>query len=552
MALEVVAWAKTRLHSSAKALLADFLILKREGLRVGSSIIITSVSTAESARRLLGIERDDGSAIDSDRYYHNPFANVNPWRHDEYPRSGTYTTIERSKSLHTLMEVNRAGGGIEIALKDDYVERLQSAFRVRANAPVAIPSMAFATWCSRYDEIPEGLDSDQLVTQVFAEYGITNEEAAALFVKTSDYPTSIFIDSKFPANAFIELLGGNITNDASSISPAVLVPSEETAEESLPDDLLEFLRGTLLLSPSLLRQIVTLIRSGKHIILTGPPGTGKTTLVYRLAEASRKASAKYLLPSSEGALFTTATADWSTFDTLGGYVPDPTSGKLSFHEGIFLEAIRENSWVVIDELNRADVDKAFGQFFTLLSWHDVRTPFHDKEDPVKLVFDQNSSASSREPTSATYVLGSDWRLLATMNTFDCNLLFQLSAAFVRRFAIVYVGIPPIRELKTWIGQRDLAPEELSDLQKLMDIVTDVRPLGPAIWSDVADYISDRSADPIGMGGRAPLLEAVTAFVLPQMDGLNADRLAFLKRALLEVFAGDDEKLELGRLFEELF
>jgi hypothetical protein len=139
-----------------------------------------------------------------------------------------------------------------------------------------------------------------------------------------------------------------------------------------------------------------------------------------------------------------------------------------------------------------------------------------------------------------------------MNTFDRNLLFQLSAAFVRRFAVVYVGIPPAAEMKDWLAQRDLPQEELNDLGKLIDIVTSVRPLGPAIWSDVADYMAVRRADISATKEQSSLLEALTAYVLPQMGGLDPERLTGFQSDLHDLFTSSDDRAELDRLFDELF
>lgn len=83
-----------------------------------------------------------------------------------------------------------------------------------------------------------------------------------------------------------------------------------------------------------------------------------------------------------GYLTVTASSEWATSHTIGEYVTSPEGSV--FRPGVFLEAIKKGQWLVIDDRNRSQFDKAFGPLFTVLSGQPVTLPFKEPGHPHPL------------------------------------------------------------------------------------------------------------------------------------------------------------------------
>jgi len=269
----------------------------------------------------------------------------------------------------------------------------------------------------------------------------------------------------------------------------------------------------------IISQITTALKNGKHIILIGPPGTGKSKLAKVICEFYC-CEAKYCM--------STATSDWSTFETIGGYRPKK-SGELEFFPGIFLHCLQDekrnpiNNWLIIDEINRADIDKAFGSLFSALTGDDITLPFEISEKRIKIIGKPNDNTEIRKNH---FIIPQDWRIIATMNTFDKTSLYEMSFAFMRRFAFISIDVPTNidaelieRYVKIW--ELEAIDEICSDLSELWTIINKKRKIGPAIIEDIYKYVKDTSPP--------DYTNALIMYVLPQFEGLlEENQVDFIK------------------------
>lgn len=285
----------------------------------------------------------------------------------------------------------------------------------------------------------------------------------------------------------------------------------------------------------ILEQVESAFEAGKHVVFIGPPGTGKTEIATRVCQVLTESHPDIY----SGYETTTATADWSTFETVGGYMPtESEDDDLSFETGQVLRRFKQdgtqrNELLVIDEINRADIDKAFGQLFTLLSGQPVQLPYRKDGKEIEI---RQASDETGKPDTHEYIMPQSWRLLATMNTYDKTSLYELSYAFMRRFSFVHVPAPTIPDkrnerlavLEAYIDEWGLDMDRTTD-ESVLDAVSEIwhmlnggdsdHRIGPALVRDMLlgiEHASLRSGT--GDGHERAITAAVGNYVLPQLEG----------------------------------
>ncbi|KXB01427.1 hypothetical protein AKJ43_03385, partial [candidate division MSBL1 archaeon SCGC-AAA261D19] len=208
-------------------------------------------------------------------------------------------------------------------------------------------------------------------------------------------------------------------------------------------------------NPDIYKMALAFLLSGKNVVFYGAPATGKT----RAAELICKCVC------GEGNYrIETANSEWGHHDVVGGYTPS-SEGGWELKEGFLTEAADEcrksiiegNTpyWLIVDELNRANLDQAFGKVFTLLD------------------IDYREESPLLEKDEKEIYMPLCFRILATMNVYDKALLFNLGYAFMRRFAFIKVpSLVKEHEEKLWREEEMEAVEYVPDMD-LKDIVKNV-------------------------------------------------------------------------------
>ena len=263
--------------------------------------------------------------------------------------------------------------------------------------------------------------------------------------------------------------------------------------------------------------ILDLLEEKKQLIFYGPPGTGKTFVARRIG--------RHLAENGGHARLVQFHPSYTYEDFFEGYRPVSSGdGQVEFSlvPGALREIARrarehpeEPHLLIVDEINRGNVAKVFGELYFLLEYRNER---------IELQYSRDEQ----------FELPENLFLIGTMNTADRSIAL-VDSALRRRF--YFVGFVPTHEpvksvLPKWLEHHELDPEPAALLDKLNEAVggNDDFSIGPSYF--------------MTPDGSAPRLEQVWEHAL--------------KPLLEEHFYGADRDIEAefclarlrGRLAEE--
>ena len=209
---------------------------------------------------------------------------------------------------------------------------------------------------------------------------------------------------------------------------------------------LRTLAEELMLDAGFLQRIESLLEDKRQIIFQGPPGTGKTFVARKLAAR--------LAGSPERVRLIQFHPSYAYEDFVQGFRPalDGGAARFTLRDGPLLAIARRakgkpdaKHFLVIDEINRGNLAKVFGELYFLLEYRD---------EPMQLQY-------SDEP----FFLPDNLSIIGTMNTADRSIaLVDLALRRRFHFAEFHPGKWPVQGLlRRWLNKHVPAMQWVADV-----------------------------------------------------------------------------------------
>ena len=225
-----------------------------------------------------------------------------------------------------------------------------------------------------------------------------------------------------------------------------------------PVKTLQALAEELLLCAEFLEEINTLLKDKRQVIFQGPPGTGKThvaqALAHCLAGSENRVELVQFHPS------------YAYEDFVRGFRPTITESEqagFTLQDGPLLRAAEKarndkdsKHFLIIDEINRGNLAKVFGELYFLLE-------YRDKE--ISLQYQRKDGEKFSLPDNL-YIIG-------TMNTADRSIAL-VDLALRRRF--YFIEFHPDKDPVKSVLRKWLKHKKLDNMEWIADVVDEANRL----------------------------------------------------------------------------
>lgn len=381
--------------------------------------------------------------------YFDPFSRI--FRIASHPHSNIATARKNTFSRRWDAAATKLENGDTFWQLKDFSQAIVNNILTKGQDTLRIDVVDLAIWLFREETFPDGADSATLQTEFRQRFPISDADYNTIFLYETEPRELLFQDTPVDTNEITKLVNGLAYADAvgaiNAPASAALTPAVDEQElTQLTED-----------NPILTEVKALLALGTSGIILRGAPGTGKSWYGHQIALALTGGVSDRIFRLQFHPSF-------AYEDFFDGYVPNEDSksgfkveGKIFRHAIEKAQSTTDVVVLVIDEINRGDTSRIFGETLTYIErgWRGV--PFTPRLSSVPISIPHNLL------------------LLATMNPHDRSIT-QLDMALLRRFD--HIDIPPSPESAAdFVTQAGMSEEHAGLVGQWFRKLQDIMPFG---------------------------------------------------------------------------